>query len=214
MIGTILALVYFSAGATAARIAQEDASRLSDAQEVVQETRRRIDPQGSIPRTASSLASVVITREYNGMPVGTSLFRHPSGLWLGATQQDVTDADVDVALHNGYAIARQIEGGVNLREANAAIDALARGTRVSLQQAMRDINQILQNSGDWVNLRGSWAAAAVQTTAIRTSTKKTTNPAAAPAPAPAKSTTPKSAIDRLLEDDLISDDDPGVNPKA
>lgn len=153
------------------------------------------------------------------MPYGTCLVRlGASDRWVGASRE-LSDEEVSRLIEGGHAIEHNVSElseqsarnfNVAMQRFTAASDASIRRLQESMARSMTPLNQDLDSLFE--NFTRSFSNFSF--------TSGGSQPAEAPHPPPAakkptpvtkpKATTPKSAIDRLLEDDLIPDDDSGV----
>ncbi len=136
--------------------------------------------------------------------------------------QGVRDILARTAALQGAVSANRVNTQAAVETSLSAFQRVQEEMMQSLQRPMQDFQRVMEDLTRTFPL-GPGTNASSQTTVVRTrSTVGNTRqgvmdprpePAAKAAPKP-KPNTPKRAIDRLLEDDLIVDDDSGVKPES
>lgn len=217
VIGCVATAFYLSPKREAEALAHDRAQRHALAQEMVEEARvagivaeevETTVPAGDI-RYVGPLESLVVVRAHadpivGNLILGTYLARIETDQWTTPAGVEIPDAEV----------ARLLTLGVVARP----VSHTTRRTDVDFTSAYRAAQadfQALQN--DLRALQADWRRALTTTVRIAPSTnvnRAQTAPAPPPVPAAPRPPrpTPKRAIDRLLEDDDLIDDDSGVKP--
>lgn len=177
-------------------------------------------PEGSRAQDLRFVESRIYSNHL-GLNIGTVLYRYVSsigrGLWFGGSEP-IFDSTVDLMLHQGSAI--ELPDTTTLQEAsdqiNFSIAEISASTRASARETMQGLADIMAGLNQTYSRHTAmWTTATLKYGKIEMSESEARLLAtvAEELPrTPAKPVGPKSAYERLLEDDLIPDDDAGVKP--
>ncbi len=138
---------------------------------------------------------------------GTTLVRLARDRWIGASRE-LSDNEVERLVYGGHAqihgtVQMSPEAAMNFNVTVQRMVTQANQMTETANESMRRMQQSMPSTQDLNALFENFAAPFTIPGGITNQSK------VFPAPKP-KPTTPKSAIDRLLEDDLLADDDSGV----
>lgn len=137
---------------------------------------------------------------------GTALVRLGPNNWAGASRT-LNDNEIRRLIESGYAVAQEHRSVTSEQASRMTSQMLEQANRM-VNESLRRMQQSLPPSFQSLfDTLGPWNFSTVLTQNPAPSQTEGSKPKADPVPKPAS---PKSAIDRLLEDELLADDDSGV----
>jgi hypothetical protein len=163
------------------------------------------DPSNSRVVIITADPSVSFAEERTPTRLGTTLVRTTTGLWIGA-YRELTDSEVERLVANGYAtVAHTRTTGGSVSTLLNNLGQLSQGpSNPNFDSSFRQMQEQMER--DFQAVMRDFQAATASFPLVN-SVQRAVTKVETPTP---NSSTPKSAIDRLLEDDLIVDEDSGV----